>query len=400
MGGSLKIIRLFGIPVYLHWTFALIFVYLFVLGRWRGWGNSEILGAVLISLALFACVVLHELGHALMARRYGIQTRDIILSPIGGIARLNRLPDEPMQEVWVAIAGPLVNIVIVLLMSPVLLLHTFPEWITYLSSATPDQSGYFASSVGPLEGFFFMVIILNIMLAVFNLLPAFPMDGGRVLRALLSIKIGRVKATRLATYIGQVMAIFLFIYGLTSASGSYTLVFIGVFIFIMAYMEFYMVRMDAMLSKYQVLDIMRTNFSKVYEHDTLAQTIRLAQNRMEKSFLIFDEWQNIRGTITQGEIIHGLKEGHGRSTLGEYLTPAFSAFLPGDTLQKVLYQIQDKDERVFPVYDQQRLVGVIDYYMVHQFIAKKREPLRIKRKRFPFSFPKVRSAIQKERSSI
>src|SRR5210317_1522894 len=101
MGGSLKIARLFGIPVYLHWTFALIFVYLFALGRWRGWGNAEIIEASILSIALFSCVVLHELGHALTARRYGIQTKSIFLLPIGGVAALARMPDDPKQEIKV-----------------------------------------------------------------------------------------------------------------------------------------------------------------------------------------------------------------------------------------------------------------------------------------------------------
>lgn len=400
MGGSLKIVRLFGIPVYLHWTFALIFVYLFALGRWRGWGDAEILEATLLSLALFGCVVLHELGHALMARRYGIQTRDIILSPIGGIARLNRLPDAPMQEVWVALAGPLVNIGIILLLSPVFLLHTSQEWMTYLYSMDPEQSNYLISPVGPLAGFLLTLILLNVMLAVFNLLPAFPMDGGRVLRALLSMKVGRVKATRLATYVGQTMAVFLFIYGLTSESRSYTLAFIGIFVFVMASMEFYMVRMDAVLAKHPVSSLMRTNFSRVYINDTLAQTIRLAQSRLEKTFLVFDEWNNLRGAITQGEIMHGLEQKEGFATVGQFLNPEYTAFLPEDTLQQVLYCIQDTEQKVFPVFDEQRLVGIIDYHMIHQFMTSKREPLRTRRKRFPFSLPRLRSAVQKEHSPL
>lgn len=400
MGGSLKIARLFGIPVYLHWTFALIFVYLFALGRWRGWGNAEIGEAFILSIALFACVVLHELGHALTARRFGIQTRDIILSPIGGIARLNRLPDAPMQEVWVALAGPLVNIGIILAISPGLLIHTWPEWRNFILSMDPNQSNYIISEVGPLGKFLFSLILLNGMLAFFNLLPAFPMDGGRVLRALLSMKVGRLRATRMAAYIGQTLAVILFIYGLSSESGSYTLVLIGMFVFAMAAMEFYMVRMDAMLANYTVSDVMRTDFSKVYLDDSLEQTLRIASIRSEQSFLIFDQWQNIRGAITQGEMMQALETAPNKTSavLSDYRTAFYTPLTPEDSLQKVLHHIQDKDERVFPVFDQQQLVGIVDFYMVHRVMTKQRESLRHRLERLPLLFRKGPFNIQRKHS--
>lgn len=123
MRGSFQIAKFFGIPVFVHWSFGLIFAWIFYLGYSNEWNWTSISVAVAFVLALFVCVVMHEFGHALMARRFGVKTRDIILSPIGGVARLDRLPEKPMQEFYVAIAGPLVNIGIILLLLPYLLLY-------------------------------------------------------------------------------------------------------------------------------------------------------------------------------------------------------------------------------------------------------------------------------------
>lgn len=400
MGRSLRIARLFGIPVYLHWTFGLIFVYIIFLGRWRGWGNGQIAESIVLALALFACVVLHELGHALTARRFGIQTRDIILSPIGGIARLHRLPDKPMQEVLVALAGPLVNIGLILLLSPGLLLHTTSEWRSHILSMDPNQSNYLISEVGPLGTFLLSLMLLNAMLAVFNLIPAFPMDGGRVLRALLSIKVGRLKATRLAAYVGQTLAILLLIYGLTAESASYTLIFIGIFVFVMAAMEFQMVRMDAALANYAVADVMRTNFTRIYAADTLSHILQLAPVHSEESFVVLDEWQNIRGTITRGQIARALKESpHKANTmLRAQVQTDYTPLSPEDSLLQVLYLIQDKDEHVFPVLDGQQLIGIVDYYMVYRLLQQQREPLRQRLERLPSPFRKRRASTAKESS--
>jgi Zn-dependent protease len=190
MSSSWKLGNIFGIGIYVHWSFLLlpVFVLLTNLGLSTGW----ILYALVLMAAVFGCVVLHELGHAMAARRFGIATRDITLYPIGGVARLERMSEKPWEEFWIAVAGPAVNVLIAGLLWGALFL-------------AGEVAPYFPL---PPLGLMFLshVLFLNLFLVVFNLLPAFPMDGGRVLRALLAVRLGQVRATKLAVNVGMVVA--------------------------------------------------------------------------------------------------------------------------------------------------------------------------------------------------
>lgn len=177
-------------------------------------------------MSLFLCVLLHEYGHSLTARRYGIGTQDILLTPIGGIARLNHIPEKPIQEFVVAIAGPLVNVVIALLVAPFLF-----GVLGGLVEIEEESLSFIASPHGYLTGLF----VANIALFVFNLIPAFPMDGGRILRAILAHFFGRLKGTRIAMWIGTIFSIAFVFIGVYFEQ--YSLIFIGIFISIMARME-------------------------------------------------------------------------------------------------------------------------------------------------------------------
>jgi Zn-dependent protease len=196
---SFKLGTAFGIGIYVHWTFLL-------LPAWVFFANLELVGwlmgayAVAVVLAVFGCVVLHELGHAMAARRFGIPTRDITLYPIGGVARLERMSEKPWEECYIAIAGPLVNVVIAGLL-----------WGFFLVSDVVGR----VVSLPPLGlMFLYHLMFINVGLVLFNLLPAFPMDGGRVLRALLALRVGRLKATQVAVYVGVVLAVGMALFGL------------------------------------------------------------------------------------------------------------------------------------------------------------------------------------------
>ena len=220
MRWSWKIGELAGIGIYVHATFWLLILFI-LYGNWRqGQNLSTALSGVVFVLAIFGCIVLHELGHALTARKYGIRTRDITLLPIGGLARLERMPDDPRQELWVALAGPAVNVVIA---AALFLLVT-------AGGMQPDIADFKWTG----GDFLNKLMAVNIWLVGFNLLPAFPMDGGRVLRALLAQRMEYVQATRLAARIGQGMA---YIFGLLGLFTDPFLLFIALFVWMGAEQE-------------------------------------------------------------------------------------------------------------------------------------------------------------------
>jgi Zn-dependent protease len=191
MKWSFKIARLWGIDVYVHYTFLALLAYAGLEDGFREGNFAAGVGGMIYLISLFVCVLLHEYGHALAARRYGILTSDITLLPIGGIARLARLPDDPKQELVIAMAGPLVNVAIAGALAAGLALSG--------NELLPGESR------GVID-FAQRLLVVNLSLLVFNLLPAFPMDGGRVLRALLALVLGPVTATRIAAGVGKVMA--------------------------------------------------------------------------------------------------------------------------------------------------------------------------------------------------
>ena len=215
---GLKIGRFFGISVFVHWTFILVPLWVLFNGLTTGLSWLAISVQVGLSLAVFACVLLHEYGHALTARQFGVQTRDIILLPIGGVARLESMPREPLTELIIAIAGPAVNVVIAALLLPVVLLT--------------EGDLAFAEDEISWGGAFRFLFAINVLLVVFNAIPAFPMDGGRVLRSVLAFFLPYAKATVLAARAGQFIAILFFILGLYTRTPS--LFLISVFVYFMA----------------------------------------------------------------------------------------------------------------------------------------------------------------------
>ena len=236
MRGSLQIANFFDIPVRVHWSFLLLLAFAGISSQRLGDTWSETGWTFLFVGAIFACVVLHEFGHALMARRFGVGTKDIILLPIGGLARLYALPEQPGQELLVAIAGPLVNLVIALLLSPIVWWQSgdeFHQLFRFFLGISPIIGSQEATFV---QYFIPALLLLNIILALFNLLPAFPMDGGRILRALLSYRMPRLKATRVAVRIGQILAILLSVYSVFDEK--YSTALIGIFVFYMAQVEY------------------------------------------------------------------------------------------------------------------------------------------------------------------
>lgn len=227
----LKIGSLWGVPIKLHWSFFLIILLILYVSLVRDLSNSQIISFILLVLILFVCVLLHELGHALGAKRVGIKANDIIISPIGGLARIESMASYPKKELFIAFCGPLVNFVLAFILF-VYLYFIQGQELTFDPFTTMD----FIS----IPALLYYLLFINTLLFAFNLIPAFPMDGGRILRALLSMKYGTIKATFIASAIGRILAVGFFI--LAFFTRYYVLIVMSIFIFTMAGSEYSILR--------------------------------------------------------------------------------------------------------------------------------------------------------------
>ena len=302
MKWSLKLGSFAGIRVYVHWTFVLLLGWILFshLGQGHDW--AEAWGGVAFIIALFGCVLLHEFGHALTAKHYGIRTQDITLLPIGGIARLERMPENPRHELWVTLAGPAVNVVIAGVLFAVLVFaHPASEFL----------------QVRLLKGNFLVRLMwVNVFLGAFNLLPAFPMDGGRVLRALLSMRLGRARATRLAASIGQGMAI---LFGIAGFFGNPMLIFIAIFVYLGAEAEAQAVETTSFIAGLQVKDGMMTRFRSLAAEDTLETAIRELLAGSQQDFPVVANGI-VAGILRRNDLVQALAQGRREVSVGEVMT--------------------------------------------------------------------------------
>lgn len=362
MKWSLKIGRILGIDVYIHVTFLILLGFLGVAQWLVDRSLASALGGVLFFLALFGCVLLHEYGHALTARRYGIQTRDITLLPIGGLARLERMPDKPVQELWVALAGPAVNVVIAILLA---------MWLTATNSWTP-----ITGLADTNAGFMQRVLVVNLFLVGFNLLPAFPMDGGRVLRALLALRMDYSKATNIAATIGQAMA---FVFGFIGLFVNPMLLFIAFFVWIGASQEAAAAEMRSSFAGYRVSDAMLTEFRILHPEDTLAEAVRKLLAGSQQDFPVV-EHENIVGMLPRGDLFKALRESGETALVGKVMRREFQKVHAGMPLDTALGQVQHEQGLTMPVLVDGRLAGLLtpenvgEFLMVRSALGRRSQP--------------------------
>ena len=312
MSGSWRIGSIAGIGVFLHWTFLILLGWIVLTHFARGDDLVDAVHGVLFVLALFAIIVLHELGHALAARRYGIPTRDITLLPIGGVARLERMPEEPKQELVVALAGPAVNVVLAALcFAGIIALVGLARFGGAMEDGIDDLGFVLESheevaklSEIPLIGVDFLakMLVVNVLLVAFNLLPAFPMDGGRVLRALLAMRMDYVRATQVAASIGQMMAV---MFGFLGLFFNPFLVFIALFVWMGASSEASMVQVRAGLHGIPVSHAMITSFESVSPDDPLGVAARHVIAGFQHDFPV-QEGGRLAGILTTSDMLRGL----------------------------------------------------------------------------------------------
>ena len=346
-----KLGRFLGIDVYIHATFVLLI-------GWVGYSHwlehrslAEVLNGVLFILALFLCVILHEYGHALTARKYGIKTRDITLYPIGGVARLERMPDRPVEELWVALMGPAVNVVIA---------AGLFAYLFFSRSLVPMNELTIASG-----SFLERLMAVNISLVLFNLIPAFPMDGGRVLRALLAMRLEYVRATQIAANIGQGFA---FLLGFIGLFNNPFLVFIAFFVWIGASQEAGMVQMRNSISGIPVTRAMLTDFKTLSPDDKLAQVVALVLAGSQHDFPVVDAAGRVAGILDRDSFMKALTQ-HGQSApVMDFVRRDLPEVDSHEMIELALMRLQETDLKSLPVTHAGKLVGIITAENITEFL--------------------------------
>ena len=336
MSWSIPIARIAGIQLRMHITFLLLIAWL-GLGYYAEGGSAAAISGILVILLLFVCVVLHEFGHAFAAKAFGINTPDITLLPIGGVARLERMPEEPIQELIIAAAGPAVNLIIAICL-----------FLTGGSFVYPPTAGSSLNDV---------LLTINVVLLLFNLLPAFPMDGGRVLRALLATRLSYARATQIAATIGQGCA---FIFGFLGLFSNPFLLFIALFVYIGASQEAALAQMRDVSRRFPVSSAMVREFRSLPESATLQEAVDALLATSQHDFPVLDESGNVAGILTRHDLIAALRKGDPGIRVGEVMRRDIPTVTTGTRFEEAFRIMQECNCPAVPVLDSmKRLVGLL-----------------------------------------
>jgi len=359
MGRSLKLFSIRGIDVRLHFTFPLIlfwaaFQFGMASGTFRA--DSALFGVVVITL-LFVLVTLHEFGHSFAAMYYDVPVKQIVLSPIGGVAQLQQMPDKPVQEFVISIAGPAVNFVIAVLMAlfvPILGLNAM-DFMTALSGT----AGLTITAV------FAYIFVYNIFLALFNLIPAFPLDGGRVFRALLAMKLDYGKATNIAATVGKALAVMMGLYGLFN--GGIFMVFIAMFIFTAAGQEAKMVKHRVSLKGFTVHDAYSTSAYTLTPYHRQDQAVQLMMMSGQSSFPVVDN-DNLEGFITRKDLSAAMKSRGGHTWANMIMRQDIAPVSPLMPLEEAQKRMIVEELDALPVAENGLYLGMLTLWNINQVV--------------------------------
>lgn len=349
-----------GIDVYVHVTFLLLLGFVGIFSWMRTGDLASVTSGLVFLGALFVCVLLHEYGHALAARQYGIPTKDITLLPIGGVARLERLPEKPSQELWVAIAGPLVNVVI-----------AGALFVGLSLSGKWQVANLFNATEGSLAERLMMV---NLMLVGFNLLPAFPMDGGRVLRALLAMRLDYARATRIAASIGKGMAV---LFGLAGLFGNPMLLFIAIFVWLGASQESAAAQMKSSLTGALVREAMLTDFRTVSPEDSLGSVSRRMLAGCQQDFPVL-QGDRVVGMLLHRDFFKALENLGEYGTVAEVMRREFAGVDAYQPLDEAMEQFRPELGSTRPVFREGQLIGLLtaenigEFFLIRSAVEKSR----------------------------
>jgi Zn-dependent protease/predicted transcriptional regulator len=351
MKWSWRVGSIAGIGIHLHATLLILLAW--VGYRYYGYRHEwrDVTESVLFMASFFVIILLHELGHSAAAKHYGIRTRDITLMPIGGLARMDRMPDHPWQELVVALAGPAVNLSLAVVywgtLSPISALVA-PQHLSWGGGQFLDK-----------------LVWANVIMGVFNLIPAFPMDGGRVLRALLAMRWDHARATRLAIDIGQATA---FAFGAVGLYAMHPLwVFVALFVYLGAEDEAEAVRVKSALTGVPIQQVMITDFRTLSPQDPLERAIDYTLAGFHQDFPVLDE-NRLVGVLTRAGLMTGLAK-HGKSApVGDVMTREFHTADPREEAARAFARLTAEDCRLVPVLETGRLVGVVTAENVGEYL--------------------------------
>ena len=339
---SLNIGRIAGTAVRIHFTFILFLVWIF-LASWYSGGPQAAWSSLAFMLLLFACVLAHEFGHIFTARAFGVATPDVTLLPIGGVARLERIPEKPSEELLVAIAGPLVNVAIALAL------------VAFAGADLHTQN--LAAMESPRFAMVDRLAAVNLFLAVFNMIPAFPMDGGRVLRALLAIRLGHVRATEIAASIGQVVAFGL---GFLGLFGNPLLIFIAIFVYLAASSEAQLVAMRAMSRDVPVSAAMMTQLARLLPEAHIDEAVNTLLQTSQSEFPVVDGEGKLVGVLSRADMIRALKQLGPDARIADAMTKEVPTISHRACLEEAIRLLQEKQAPAVGIVDAAgRLAGLI-----------------------------------------
>ncbi|MDX0620815.1 CBS domain-containing protein [Sinorhizobium medicae] len=349
MAWSFRIGTIAGTAIRVHVTFALLLIWIW-LTHYRIGGTVAAMEGIAFIVAVFVCVVLHEFGHIAAARRFGIKTPDITLLPIGGVARLERMPEEPGQEFMIAIAGPLVNVAIAGVLVAILGSYTV---MGQLADVEDPQSGFLARLAG-----------VNVFLVLFNMIPAFPMDGGRVLRAALASRLSWSRATQIAATIGQGLA---FVFGFAGLFYNPLLIFIAIFVYLAATAEAQNAQIREVSSSVMIADVMITEFATLDRSATIDEAIDTLLATTQREFPVVDLAGHFEGLLTRDDMIRTLKEKGAATPVVAAMRRDVPTIHHRKRLEESLRLMQESHSPAVAVVDgSNRLVGL----MTHETIGE------------------------------
>jgi Zn-dependent protease/predicted transcriptional regulator len=358
MKWSWRVGSIAGIALYIHATFLLLLAWVAISDYQRSQSVTSALTGVVFVLAVFATVVLHELGHALMARRYGIKTQDITLLPIGGVARLERMPREPKQELLVALAGPAVN---------VLIAGVLYVWLS-VTGGMPAFLDSASLSAGLLDRqFVAQLLAVNVWLVLFNLIPAFPMDGGRVLRAVLAMR-GRdyARATETAARVGRFFALVFGLLGMFVVNNPF-LVFIALFVWLGAAGEAAAAQTSVMLDGVPIQRLMMTDVRTLEPGDELSRAVRLILDGFQQDFPVVANG-TVQGMLTRTALMKALAGRGEHARVGDVMDRHFQSASPLEPAEEVLARLKSSGSHSMPVTRDGQLLGVLTMDNVGEYV--------------------------------